>query len=151
MYLVQYTPYIEQAYMHTDTYASYYRSTCAWVMHACSSEGFALLCIHFDQHVTSLHFDDIALDQLVVCMSRSTCPAFIMHWVGTVDFVMLVKCVAHFEAHWSQFSSNLLHLLCLWVAQVPRYPGNFCVHDDNDDMTNYFIPCTCTWDIVQLQ
>ena len=42
-YLVQYSLYIEQA--DTLRYASYYRSTCAWVMHACSGEGFALLCI----------------------------------------------------------------------------------------------------------
>ena len=34
--------------MQADTLrcASYYRCTCAWVMHTCSGEGFALLCIH---------------------------------------------------------------------------------------------------------
>ena len=37
-------------------------------------------------------------------------------------------------------------LLLLQLAQMPRSPdlANFCVHDDdNNDTTDYFIPCTC--------
>ena len=37
---------------------------------------------------------------------------------------MFVEHVTHFESHWSQFSPNLLDLLCLRVAQVPRSQNN---------------------------
>ena len=66
---------------------------------------------------------------------------------------MLVECVAHFESHRSQFSPNLLDLLCLQVAQVPRSQNNilaiimFTMMTTITTMTynQLLISCAYTW------
>ena len=60
-----------------------------------------------------------------------------------------MDCVSRFDAHGSQFFAEFDWFIVLTSCldtYILRY-GDFCANDDDndDDTTDYFIPCVCAW------
>jgi hypothetical protein len=43
----------------------------------------------------------------------------------------------------ANFMPNSIDMLCLWAASISRF-GDFCVHNNDSNRTNYITPCIST-------